>query len=116
MKLVVHFFQLSLAKAFQFDCFYCFSLKIVQEVEMGETPLRNSQLQAVIGAGMLPDSSCSGTYSTLTPSVLPNRTALVCFLSNFWITFFSYDAKFPISLSKEPYKFVSFMVFIRNSG
>jgi len=27
----------------------------VQEVEMGETPLRNSQLQAVIGAGMLPD-------------------------------------------------------------
>ncbi|KAG2535327.1 hypothetical protein PVAP13_9NG108173 [Panicum virgatum] len=26
---------------------------------MGETPLRNSQLQAVIGAGMLPDSSCS---------------------------------------------------------
>jgi hypothetical protein len=49
---VVLFFQFSLVKAFQFNCFYCLPLKIVQEVEMGETPLRNSQLQAVLGAGI----------------------------------------------------------------
>lgn len=62
---------------------------------MGETLLRNSQLEVVLGAGVAAgclDPSCSGTYSTLTP------TALASSLSNFCITFFSYDAKFPISL------------------
>jgi len=48
----VLFFQISLVKTFQFDCFYCFPLKRVLEVEMGETSLRNSHLQAVLGAGI----------------------------------------------------------------